>query len=596
MDFINLPILLFSILLCVSILTSLLSGRIGIPLILIFLCIGVITGAGELEMLQSLQHPRILFFVGSVALAMILFDSGFQTPIRSYKQNAKPAVLLATCGVAVTAMFLAPFVHWILGIDWLSSLLLVSIISSTDSAAVFFLLRSKGLHLKEKIKSTLEIESGSNDPMAIFLTTAFIFLIQQKMAGTPVSYEFLIPSLLQQAVVGGLVGWGLSHLIRHLVNKTPLETALYPIFVLGLVLFGFSVANILGGSGFLAVYVAGIWVGNSRIQAYTQISKFQQTITWLSQISMFTCLGMFVTFQGLQNVWSLACLIAIILMFLARPMMIFCLLGFFKEYSLSDKLFISFVGLRGATSVLLALMPLMLGLPLAEDFFNIIFVMVLISLAVQGFAIPWAGKVCGVTLPQLQSAPQKTEIDLPGLSDTSLVMYQLDEQTPVIQGEKIPRWAKPTLVIRNGVSYPMGTGLKQLKSGDKVYLFISSESQRPVLDKLFGRINPDDKNDFGDFPIAPETTFEELEKIYGIKVNKGIRSFSIADLFSQEFSDIEIGDRLILDSVELVVHGIEEGRVIEVAIDIDPAAHRRPKIKKINFFHKKRVDKPDNKG
>jgi len=401
---------------------------------------------------------------------------------------------------------------------------------------------------------------------------------------------------LQQAFIGGLIGWGLSYLIRFLVNKIVLDTALYPIFVLGLVLFGFSVANILGGSGFLAVYVAGILVGNSRIQAYTQISKFQQTITWLSQISMFTCLGMFVTFQGLQHVWSLACLIAIILMFFARPVMIFTLLGLFKEYSFTDKLFISFVGLRGATSVLLALMPLVLGIPLADDFFNIIFVMVLISLAVQGFAIPWAGKMCGVTLPHLQSAPQKTEIDLPGLSDTSLVMYQLDEQTPVIQGEKIPRWAKPTLVVRNGISYPMGTGLKQLKSGDKVYVFISSESQRPVLDKLFGRINPDDKNDFGDFPIAPETPFEELEKIYGIKVNKGIRSYTISELFTREFSDIEIGDRLVLDSVELVVHGIQDGQVTEVGIDIDPAAHRRPKIKKIFFFHKKRVDKQEKKG
>ena len=301
----------------------------------------------------------------------------------------------------------------------------------------------------------------------------------------------------------------------------------------------------MGGSGFLAVYVAGILVGNSRIQAYTQISKFQQTITWLSQISMFTCLGMFVTFQGLQNVWTLACLIAIILMFFARPMMIFCLLGFFKQYSFSDKLFISFVGLRGATSVLLALMPLVLGITLAEDFFNIIFVMVLISLAVQGFAIPWAGRVCGVTLPQLQSAPEKTEIDLPGLSDTSLIMYQLDDQTPIIQGEKIPRWAKPILVIRNGVSYPMGTGLKQLKADDKVYVFISSESQRSLLDKLYGRGNTEDKGDFNDFPIAPETTFEELEKIYGLKINKGIRSFTITDLFNQEFSDIEIGDRLI---------------------------------------------------
>jgi cell volume regulation protein A len=570
MDFINLPILLFSILLTVSILTSLISSRVGIPLILAFLCMGLAVSAGHIEMLQSLQRPGIIFFIGSVALAMILFDSGFHTSMKNYKQNAKPALLLSTLGVVMTTLFLAPVVHFLLGLNWALCFLLVAIISSTDSAAVFSLLRSKGLVLKERVKSTLEIESGTNDPMAIFLTLSFLFIIQKQMVNQPIQYGFLLPTLLEQAFVGGLIGVLSALLIRALVNKTPLDTALYPIFVLGLTLLCFSTTNVLNGSGFLAVYVAGLILGNTRIQAYAQISKFQQTMTWLSQIAMFTSLGLFVTTDNLDAVWDTGFLLSIALMFLARPLMVFSILHFFKQYTFWDKLFISFVGLRGATSLLLALMPIVLGLPHANAFFDIIFIMVVISLAVQGFMIPIVGRWCGVTLPRLETAPINTQIDLPGLGDSSLIMYQLDDQTPVVLGEKIPRWAKPTLVLRNGVSYPAGTGLRQLKSGDKVYVFLSSELQRPALDKLYGRPNSDEVLSQGDFPLSADITFSELEHLYGISVNKGIRSTSISDLFHQEFADVEIGDRLVLDAIELVVHTIEDGRVCCVGIDFDP--------------------------
>ena len=569
------PILLAGLLLTISILTSLVSSRVGVPLILVFLCIGLVAGAGNFEMLQSLQNPRIVFFVGSVALAMILFDSGFHTPMKNYREDARPALLMSTLGVALTAAMLMPFVVWILDLNWLTAFLLVSIISSTDSAAVFFLLRSKGLLLKERVKSTLEIESGTNDPMAIFLTLTFALLIRQQLTGQAVSFGFVASSFVTQALVGAGAGFLLSYGVRALVNKFHLETALYPIFVLGLVLFGFAVSNLLGGSGFLTVYIAGLLVGNSRIQAYAQISKFQQTFTWLSQISMFVVLGLFVTFSGLVMVWERAFAISVVLMFVARPLMVFLLLAPFRLYNFGEKVFISFVGLRGATGILLALIPMVFGLPYANEIFNIIFVMVLISLAVQGFAIPIVGHWCGVALPMLQKDPVKTEIDLPGLTDSSLVMYEMTETTPAVCGEKVPGWAKPTLVIRNGVSYPAGAHLRQLKKGDKVYLFVSSELQRPVLDRLFGGGSAGEKGVYGDFPIAPTTTFAELEWMYGLTVDKGIRDYSIAELFEQEFDDIEIGDRLSLDSVELVVHGLENGVLTEVGIDIDPTFRRQ---------------------
>ncbi|MBQ4472518.1 MAG: potassium/proton antiporter [Alphaproteobacteria bacterium] len=588
MDFINLPILLAGLLLTISIATSLVSSRVGVPLILVFLCIGLSVGAGNFELLQSLQHPRIVFFVGSVALAMILFDSGFHTPMKNYREDAKPALLLSTLGVVLTALMLVPCVHWVLGTGWLTALLLVSIISSTDSAAVFFLLRSKGLQLKERVKSTLEIESGTNDPMAIFLTLMFALLIKQQMTGEALSLGFVLSSFVSQALVGAGAGFLLSYIIRTLVNKFHLETALYPIFVLGLALFGFAVSNLLGGSGFLTLYIAGLLVGNSRIQAYAQISKFQQTFTWLSQISMFVVLGLFVTFSGLVKVWLPAFAISMVLMFFARPVMVFLLLAPFRAYNVGEKIFISFVGLRGATSILLALIPMVFGLPYAEDIFDIIFVMVLISLAIQGFAIPIAGHWCGVALPMLQKDPVKTEIDLPGLTDSSLVMYEMTETTPAVCGEKIPQWAKPTLVIRNGVSYPSGARLRQFKKGDKVYLFVSSELQRPVLDHLFGGGSSGaEKHVYGDFPISPTTTFAELEWMYGLTVDKGIRDYSVAELFEQEFDNIEVGDRLTLDSVVLVVHGIENGVLTEIGIDIDPVRHQKQSF--FNRFKKKKT-------
>ncbi len=575
MDFINIPILLTGLLLTISIMTSLISSRVGVPLILVFLCIGLAAGAGNFEVLNALQHPRIVFFVGSVALAMILFDSGFHTPMQNYREDAKPSLILSTIGVMLTALMLVPCVKWILGGEWLHAFLLVSIISSTDSAAVFFLLRSRGLLLREKVKSTLEIESGTNDPMAIFLTLTFATLIQQQMLGNPVVVGKIAMSFASQALVGAGVGFLLSYMMRFLINKFHLETALYPIFILGLALFGFGVSNLLGGSGFLTLYIAGLYVGNSRIQAYTQISKFQQTFTWLSQISMFVVLGLLVTFSGMFKVFWPALAISVVLMFVVRPAMVFLLLWPFKSYNLGEKIFISFVGLRGATSILLALIPMVFGLPYASEIFNIIFVMVLISLGIQGFAIPIVGRWCGVTLPMLEKDPVKTEIDLPGLTDSSLVMYEMTDTTPAVQGEKIPKWAKPTLVIRNGVSYPAAARLRQLKKGDKVYVFVSSELQRPVLDRLFGGGHSVDSGAYGDFPISPTTTFGELEWMYGLMVDKGIRDYSIAELFEQEFADIEVGDRLSLDSVELVVHGLENGLLTEVGIDIDPTFHHK---------------------
>ena len=273
MDFINLPILLFSVLLGVSVLTSLVSFRIGVPLILLFLCIGLLAGEAGLSLLNEMRTPKPAFFIGSVALALILFDSGFHTRTKGYKHIFLPSFLLATFGVVLTALILAPIAKEVLMIGWLPAVLLTSVISSTDSAAVFFLLRSQGIFIREKVKSTLEVESGANDPMAIFLTLSFVTLLMQIQHGETATYTDVLPTFLLQLFVGLIGGIGLGVGMKKIVQNIPLESALYPILVLAMTLGGFAVINIMGGSGFLAVYLAGLILGNAKIMAHTQISK-----------------------------------------------------------------------------------------------------------------------------------------------------------------------------------------------------------------------------------------------------------------------------------------------------------------------------------
>ena len=576
MDFVNLPIFIFAALLCLSILTSLFSLRAGIPLILIFLCIGLLAGTGGFEMLETLRRPRICFFVGSLALALILFDSGFQTEMKNYRMASRPSIILATVGVIATAAFLMPFGKFFLNLGWIPAFLLAAIISSTDSAAVFFLLRSQGIALREKVKATLEIESGANDPMAIFMTLASIILIQHQVPNNLTSYTSLAFLFLSQILVGGGMGYLLGKAISFCVNQVKLETALYPIFVIGLALLGFSVTNILGGSGFLAVYIAGLISGNSKIQAHSQISKFQQTLTWLSQITMFTCLGLFVTVSGLQQYWKPALILGFLLMFVARPVMVWIILSFFKNYSARDKNFISFVGLRGATSILLALTPIVYNLDIANEFFNIIFVMVLLSLSLQGFFIPTVARLCHVIVPINPSDPTVTGVDLPGLVDSSLLLYELTPESPVVQGKIIPRWAKPILVVRDGVAYFSGNVLKRLRSGDKVYVFLPSNSRRRILDEVYtGNAPLQNNNDlFGDFPIEPDTTFQNLSLLYGFKIPPNIQNVTIAEFMQNELTDIEIGDRLSLGAVDLVVRSMDNGILTEIGLDIDPSRER----------------------
>jgi len=266
------------------------------------------------------------------------------------------------------------------------------------------------------------------------------------------------------------------------------------------------------------------------------------------------------------------------LIILIRPVMIWGILSFFRTYTAAEKNFISFVGLRGATSILLAMMPIVYALDFADSFFNIIFVMVLLSLSLQGFLIPFMARRCHVTIPTLHPDPAASEVDLPGLVDSSLILYQLTDKSPVVLGEKIPRWAVPSLVVRDGVAYFSGSTLRRLQNGDKVYVFLPIGSRRGILDHLYGAGEDasmlESQDIFGDFPIAPTTKFSELAVLYGIKVPHHIQALSVAEFMMGEFADLEVGDRLSLDKVELVVRAMENGVLTGIGLDIDPTRQR----------------------
>ncbi|MBP5161244.1 MAG: potassium/proton antiporter [Alphaproteobacteria bacterium] len=589
MDFINVPILLFSLVLSLSILTSLISNRANIPMILVFLCLGLVVGNfTSVTMFPTIQNPRVAFFIGSLALALILFDGGYQTSLRSLKKAFTPSCLLATVGVLLTALLLLPAAKVILGLSWMEALLLASIIGSTDSASVFFLLRKGGVVIRDKIRSTLEIESGSNDPMAIFLTLVCIniLLSQSRVLSFGVIMDFAL-----QMGVGCFVGVLLAYGTRLLINKINLDTALYPILVISLMLVGFSVTAMLSGSGFFAIYIAGILLGNSRLKGGRQIARFQSTFTWLSQIILFLTLGFFADMTHFAPQVGASVLLSLFLIFIARPIAVFlCLLPF--QYTFKEMAFISFVGLRGATAILLALLPLVMQMSVASSLFNVIFLMVLMSLTIQGLFIIPVAKLCGVIVPSVDLPPMRTEIDLPGLQDSYLITYQLTEKSPAVLGAKIPRWARPVVVHRDDIAYN-GNNIKTLKAGDQIYLFMASDRRRYVLDKLFGGgAASDEPEGMGDFVLSPDILLDDLHKMYGVRVSARYHGRTLREILTDNFSDLEVGDHFSVGSVELIVRRMENGNIVEIGLDLDPDRKNRhinllASAKKV-FAHRKK--------
>lgn len=568
-------ILVGTLLVLAAAFSSLLAFRFGTPLLLIFLCIGLVAGVDGIGI--HFDNAPVAYFIGSIALAVILFDSGFGTSLQAFRQSAAPAITLATVGVVLTTAIFGAVAHLLLGVTWLEGLLLGAIVGSTDAAAVFFLLRVGGISIRDRVRSALEIESGSNDPMAVFLTITLVEIISAGTGAENMGTQILVLFAMQLGI-GLLAGFAGGMLIVSLVNRLNLERGLTPIFVIALALLVFSAAGAAGGSGFLAAYVAGLYAGNRDLRSMATLQRFQDGLTWLAQILMFLVLGLLATPTQFGAIALPAIAMALFLIFVARPVAVaICLapFGFQRE----EAAFVSWVGLRGAVSILLAILPFLGGLENGPLFFNSAFIIVLISLMVQGWTISPLARRLGLVVPPRVGPVEKVELELPGTATHELLVYRVVEDSPIVTGERIPRWARPSLVIRDGRSMRYQYA-GRLRANDYVYLFISSRYPR-LLDRLFAHpvpVSSDDAEFFGVFTIDPARDAAELDASYAIGLTESERELTIDGLMRQRLGGrAEYADRVLLGPIELIVRDVDEdGAVVSAGLSLEPEA--RPAI------------------
>jgi len=523
-------------------------------LLLVFLFVGL--AAGEDGLGLQFSDAGSAYFVGSLALAVILFDSGFGTSIKSFRQAAGPAITLATAGVLVTAALVGLAAYLLLGLGWLQSFLLGAIVGSTDAAAVFFLLRIGQITVKDRVRSTLEVESGSNDPMAIFLTVMLVELI-----AADVSYPDIgvLIGFFQQMGLGVALGLSGGLLISVTVNRIDLEGALYPVMVLGAALFLFALTGILGGSGFLAVYVAGLVAGNRRLRGADSLRRFQGGMTWLAQIVMFVMLGLYAAPSEFVAAAPGALLLAFVLIFVARPIAVWlCLLPF--GFRSREQIFVGWVGLRGAVSILLAILPVIAELPNGQLYFNTVFIVVLVSLVLQGWTIRPLARWLKLIVPPTIGPLDRVELELPGTANHELVVYRVADGSPVARGARLPRWARPSLIIRDGQSMKYQQ-VRQLRPSDNVYVFSPPQLVR-LLDRLFAgptAVAPDDRDFFGVFDVDPSQSIHTLAGHYGLTLPENMTDVTIQEFIASRVGgQAELGDRVALDTVELVVREVDD--------------------------------------
>ena len=459
--------------------SSLVARRFGAPLLLVFLGLGVALGP---EGAGFAIAPGLVYAIGALALAIILFDGGLQTRLAPLRAAIAPALWLATAGVAATALLTAFAAMWLLDLGFAEGLLLGAVLASTDAAAVFFLLRGAGISLPKRINGVLEIESGSNDPAAVFLTLTLCTWLALGGAGGRGEAEVGALALATQLALAVGLGIGLGvaggRLIALGLNRLALPEGLHPLFALAGAVGVFAATNHLGGSGFLAVYVAGLVLGQGRVRAIANVTTVMVAATWLAQGGMFLLLGLLVVPSRLLDVLGPALALAAVLMLVARPLVVAACLAPFG-FAKREIGFIGWVGLRGAVGVFLATLPMLMDLPDAEVYFNVAFVVVVVSLLVQGWTLKPAARLFGVALPRRETSTRRIELDLPGQLDYEIVGYHVGPTSAILSKKaELPGWARPAMVVRDeAILLPHESGA--LRPGDTAY-YLAPKGTKPA--------------------------------------------------------------------------------------------------------------------
>lgn len=477
-------LLIGSLLLLASIFAGKTSYKFGVPTLLLFLGMGMISGSEGIAGIHF-NNPQYAQFIGIVSLNFILFSGGLDTNITSVKPILKEGITLSTLGVFLTAFTLGGFVYAVTDFTIYESLLLGSIVSSTDAAAVFSILRSKSLALKTNLRPTLELESGSNDPMAYVLTISFLSLVvnQEQEVWT------LIPLFLQQMILGTLLGFGFGKISKLLINKIKLDfEGLYPVLVIALMFITFSATDFFGGNGFLAIYICAVYLGNQDIIHKKSILKFFDGLAWLMQIVLFLTLGLLVFPSHVFEVFGIGLVISLFLIFVARPLSVFISLIPFKMKN-RRRLYISWVGLRGAVPIVFATYPLIAGIEKAEMIFNIVFFISVTSVLIQGTTLSLVAKWLHVALPEKVKPMGATDMLLSDQPKTLMQEININENSAVI-GKKIvdlgfPKNAIITMIKRDD-KYITPNGSTVINLNDSlIILYDKPEGLEKIKESLF---------------------------------------------------------------------------------------------------------------